>query len=69
MFDFQWAYYVSSNGGYPPLFEYGTSKLLGNMADTSSTQWLQIRNPLTDISQSTEALSYSQDSTVTLSST
>ena len=69
LFDFQWAYYVSSNGGYPPLFEYGTSKLLGNMADTSSTQWLQIRNPLTDISQSTEALSYSQDSTVTLSST
>ncbi|NDG73110.1 MAG: hypothetical protein EBY32_17780, partial [Proteobacteria bacterium] len=69
LFDFQWAYYVSSNGSYPALYQYGTSKLLGNATNTPSTQWLQIRNPLTDITQSTEGLSYSQNSTATLSST
>lgn len=69
LYDFEWAYYVSGDGGYPALFEYGTTKLLGDTANTPSTQWLQIRNPLTDITLSTEALSYSQNSTATLSPT
>ena len=58
LYDFQWAYFVSTDGSYPALFEYGESKALGDSSDVSTQQWKVIRNPLDDISQNSKALSY-----------
>ena len=62
-YEFQWCYSPSVNGGFPPVYTYTTTRVLGT---STSNRWLRLNNPAVDPSP-TAPLNYDGATEITLS--
>lgn len=66
LFDFEWAYYTTTDGSFPAIYTYSTQMILGTGTTSATNSWSLLSNPTTDLNESTTGLGYTGATTVTL---
>ncbi len=66
LYDFEWAYFTTTDGTYPALYNYVTRLAVGQGTDPQSDLWQELINPVADLRESSWDLDYTGAATVTL---